>query len=115
MALPVVPLVAFLGLEWVVEHLVEVAAVSATCGALSVAAVVVLMRWCERREVAFAARTTLWVAREVPAAAPRPERPAIGPMVNLNFYGVPEHERAAIIRNALTGPSGSAASEGEGS
>ena len=99
-----VPLVAFLGLEWVAQHLAAVAAVSAACGVLSVAAVVALMRWCERRETRAAARTTLWIAREVPAAAPRPERPVIAPVVNLNFYGVPEYERAAIIRNAL-GPS----------
>jgi len=59
-AVPVVPLVAFLGVEWVIEHLVAVAAISGTCGVLSIAAVVFLMRWGERRD---AAHRQLWTVR----------------------------------------------------
>ena len=44
-AVPVVPLVAVCGLAWIAEHLIEVVIVSAACGILSLAAVVVLMRW----------------------------------------------------------------------
>jgi hypothetical protein len=103
MAVPVVPLVAFLGLEWVAEHLIAVAAVSAACGILSVAAVVALTRWCERRETRAAARTTLWIAREVPAALPRPDRPAIAP-VHIHFHGAGDGEQAEVIRRALGRP-----------
>ena len=121
MALPVVPLVAFLGAEWVVEHLVEVAAVSATCGALSVAAVVVLMRWGERRD---AARRQLWTVRAealppresgtpVPIAAggirhavadsvTPPVRPELGFRdLHIHLGGMPDAAQAAVIRQAL--------------
>jgi hypothetical protein len=108
MALPVVPLVAFLGVDWVVEHLVEVVAVSATCGVLAVAAVVALMRWADRRDARRAAMWQFRHVREVPSARPaevpsavRPELAASG--LHLRFYGLPDAEQAAIIRQALPG------------
>jgi hypothetical protein len=106
-AVPVVSLVAFLGLEWVVEHLVEVVTISATCGALSVAAVVVLMRWGERRD---AARRQLWTVRAealppresgtpVPIAADRPELGFRD--LHIHLGGMPDATQAAVIRQAL--------------
>ena len=69
------------------------------------------MRWADRRDARHAASGPLLITRAAPAALPRAERPAIAPaVVNLNFYGVPEHERAAIIR-AIPGPAGDAATE----
>jgi hypothetical protein len=44
--------VAFCGAAWVAGHIIEVAIVSAVCGALAVAAVVGLMRWQDRRQAA---------------------------------------------------------------
>jgi hypothetical protein len=111
-AVPVVALVAFLGIEWVVEHLVEVAAISATCGVLSIVAVVFLMRWGERRD---AARRQLWTVR-ADALPPSQTRHAVSdsPRSELGFRdlhihldGVPSAEQAAIIRQALPGASGS--------
>lgn len=67
-AVPVVPLAATLGVAWVVEHIIEVAAVSAGCGALAVVAVVWLMRWQERREAVHAASRPFLVVRGAPAA-----------------------------------------------
>jgi hypothetical protein len=78
MALPVVPLAELYGLVWVTEHLAEVAAVSAACGALAVAAVVVLMRWCDRRQARQAAAHPLWIAREVPSVTASAERVQLG-------------------------------------
>lgn len=66
-AVPVVPLAAAFGLAWVAEHLIEVAIVSAACGVLSVAAVVALMKWGERRDARHAAIWPLLAGREAPA------------------------------------------------
>ena len=126
-AVPVLPLAAFLGLAWIAEHLAEVAAVSAACGVLSVAAVVTLMRWQDRRQ---AARGPLMVDRaevraEVLDAAgirqPRADcklaigtrvpdpgsagRAAIAP-IHLHFHGLPDDRQAAIIRQAIPGTAG---------
>ncbi|HTQ95004.1 MAG TPA: hypothetical protein VMK84_36470, partial [Streptosporangiaceae bacterium] len=60
---PPVAFAAVFGLAWVTEHLIEVAAVSAACGVLSVAAVVALMRWTGRREARHAAMGPLMVTR----------------------------------------------------
>ncbi len=48
--MPVVPLAALCGLAWVAEHIIEVAVVSAGCGALAVAVVAWLIRRQQRRE-----------------------------------------------------------------
>jgi hypothetical protein len=102
MAVPVVPAFEFYGIVWVVEHLVEVVATSAVCGALAVAVVVFLMKRQERREVMRAATQSLWNVRA--EALPHPERRAVGPaVVHFNFYGVPEREQAAVIRRAIDG------------
>ena len=61
-------------LAWVAEHLVEVAAVSAACGALAVAAVVALMRWADRRDARRAALGPLMVTRAAATALSRPEQ-----------------------------------------
>lgn len=103
-AVPVVPLLAAFGLAWVAEHIVEVAVVSAACGALAVAAVVALMRWSDRRDARHAALGPLMVTRAAPAALPRPERQAIAPAaVNFNFYNLPAIRQAEVIRNAIEG------------
>jgi hypothetical protein len=107
-AVPVVALVAFLGIEWVVEHLVEAVAVSAACGVLSVAAVVFLMRWGERRD---AVRRQLWTV-QADALPPRQIRHAVSDSarselgfreLHIHLDGMPSAEQAAIIRQALPG------------
>ena len=63
------PLAAVYGLAWVAEHLIEVIAVSAACGVLAVAAVVVLMRWADRSDARRAAQWQFWYVRKVPNVA----------------------------------------------
>ncbi len=105
-SIPVMPLLAVYGLAWIAEHIIEVAAISAACGVLAVAAVVALMRWQDRRAARVWAQRPAQLRAERVAEVPRPERPAIAPVVNLNFYGLPDDERATIIRTAIerTGP-----------
>lgn len=122
-AVPVVPIAAFLGADWVAQHLIEVAAVSAGCGAVSVAAVAALMRWCEHREARHAATRSIWAAR--PEAAPGPTAPAAVPasahrelaggmtIIN-NFYGADGEQVAArVIRQAIPGKAGDAVTREE--
>lgn len=109
---PVVALAVLEGFAWVTAHLIEVAVVSAACGALAVAAVVALMRAQERREARHAAGHPLLITRDVPPLAatvtPQVTRgtpPAIehhyhGPQ--FIFSGSGEHG-ARVIRQALTG------------
>jgi hypothetical protein len=107
----VVPLVVFLGIEWVVEHLAEVIAVSATCGVLSVAAVVLLMRLGERRD---AARRQLWAVRadalphrQIRHAVSDSARPELGFRdLHIHVGGESAIDQAAIIRQALNGRTG---------
>ena len=66
----VVVLAAVEGVEWIAAHLVEVIAVSATCGALAVAAMVALMKWADRRD---ARHTAEWQFRFIPEVS----RPAV--------------------------------------
>lgn len=110
MSVPIAPLLAVYGASWVVEHLAEVVSISAACGALSVAAVVALMRWCGRREARRDASRSLWTARpeavepRAAAALPRQQQPAVGRGdVHIHFYGLPESEQAHVIRKALGG------------
>jgi hypothetical protein len=101
---------ATLGLAWVAENIIAVAATSAACGILAFAAVVALMRWTGRREARFAESGPLLHARcevingsQPQSAVGQAGQPAIAPaVISLNFYGVPADERAAIIRNAIT-------------
>jgi hypothetical protein len=98
-ALPVVPLLELYGAVWLAGHIVEVIVTCAVCGVLAVAAAVALSRWADRRD---ARRAAAWEPRYV-RALPAAPRPAIAPVYNLNFYGVPADERAAVIRNAIEG------------
>ena len=120
MAVPVVPLVAFLGLAWVAEHLIEVAVVSASCGVLAVAAVVALMRWADRRDARLAARGPLMVTR-APAPTltatviPQVSRGTVPPAIVNNYYiriDPASREAARIIRQSLPGMAGDAITEG---
>ena len=98
-AVPVVPLVAFLGIEWMVEHLVDVAAISATCAVLSILAVVFLMRWGERRD---AVRRQLWAVRadalpprQIGHAVSDSARPGLeARALHLHFHGLPAPDRS---------------------
>ena len=110
-SVPPVAFAAAFGFAWVLNHLIEVAVVSAACGVLAVAAVVALMRWADRRDARRAAATSLWTVRAEVIDTPRQQaavtpaaRPAIAPaVVNLNFYGLPDEQQAAVIRRALDG------------
>jgi hypothetical protein len=98
-AVPPVALAGLLGLTWVAGHLIEVAVVSAACGVLSVAAVVALMRWQDRRQAAFAARGPLLITR--PDAAPLPPaRQRELPRV-VNIYVTDTEVAGRVARQAL--------------
>jgi hypothetical protein len=110
-AVPVVPLLAVYGVAWVAEHVVEVLATSAVCGALAVAAVIWLMRWSDRRDAVRRAAWELRYIREKPQIRtarsdlpPAPDRAAL-PFRDLHIHidGVPTTEHAAVIRQALNG------------
>ena len=98
-AVPPVALAGLLGLTWVTEHLAAVIATSASCGVLSVAAVVWLMRWQDRRQAAFAARGTLMVTRADAAPLPRPARRELPQVVNI--YVADTGTASRVIRRAL--------------
>lgn len=99
-AAPVIALLALEGFTWVAAHVIEVAATSAACGVLSVAAVVWLMRWQDRRQAAHAARGTLMVTRIDAAPLPRPARREPPPVVNI--YVADQAVAARVIRQAVT-------------
>jgi len=108
-AAPVLALTAFLGVDWVAEHLAEVAITSAACGALAVAAVIVLMRWANRRDARQRAAASIWTIRaepvtgtRVPDPLPTAERSAL-PFRDLHIHldGQSSTEQAAVIRQAL--------------
>ncbi len=118
-AAPVVALTVFLGADWVAEHIIEVAVVSATCGVLAVAAVVALMRWADRRDARLAARGPLLITRGAPARAltatvtPQVTQ-ATPPAITNNYYiriDPADREAARIIRTALPGMAGDALTE----
>jgi hypothetical protein len=99
---PVGTLAAAFGLAWVAEHLVEVIAVSATCGVLAVAAVVALMRWTDRREAGFAAALAERRERQALTATATPQvtrgttPPAIEYHVHHHYYA-DSREPARVI------------------
>lgn len=128
--MPPIAVVYACGLPWVIGHLAEVAAVSAGCGVLAVAAVVALMRRGDRRDERQRADASIWTVREVPRSGTRvpiPEasagRPALGfrdlhihlggvqrlvqsghldsPQLNGTLNGLPDTGQAAVIRQAL--------------
>ena len=104
--MPVAILAGALGVDWVLTHLVEVAAVAGGSGVLAVAASVALLRWADRRD---SRRAELWAVREVagtgtavPVAAP--EHPAIIYRdLHIHLDGIPASEQADVIRQALDG------------
>ena len=111
--MPPVALTAIFGLAWVAGHLAEVIVVSVTCGVLSVAVVVALMRWTERREARHAIGHPFLITRAevVPVVAAR-----VIPQVTGGTSAIENHyhthfdpadrEAAAIIRAALPGTAG---------
>ena len=110
-AVPPVALAGLLGFTWVAEHLIEVAAVSLACGVLSVAAVVALMRWQDRRQAAFAASGPLLVTRAGAAPLPRARQRAELPPVINNYFYVADPAVAARVVRAIPGQAGDAITE----
>jgi hypothetical protein len=107
-AVPVAGLAAVFGLAWVAENIVMVAAVSAGCAVLSLAAMAVLMRWADRRD---ARRLPLWTAREVAAPAVKAIPAAAAPAIELHYHyhAAPD----APARIVIPGPSGDAITGGK--
>jgi hypothetical protein len=111
MSVPPIAFVYAYGAAWIAEHLAEVAIVSATCGALAVAAVVALMRWSERRQARHAAEHPIWTVREVPWLSdtqpskmpPAGHREFGTPAVHLHFHGAAEAGQAEIALHAING------------
>jgi hypothetical protein len=103
--LPVIALLALEGAAWVAAHVIEVAVTSAACSVLSVAAVVALMRWQDRRQAAFAARGPLLITRADAAPLPPARRRAgLPPVVNNYFYVADPAVAARVARQALPAP-----------
>lgn len=98
---------AIFGVGWILDHLVEVIATSAVCGALALAAVVALMRWADRRD---ARRVELWRVRAETVGPPTVVTPVAGTTtrpalpfrdLHIHFDGMPDTEQAAVIRRAI--------------
>ena len=88
-----------------------VVAVVVVSGVLSVAAVLWLWRWSGRQTARVWAHRPAQLRAEPAARVPAAERPAIGPVYNFNFYGPAGDTHAAVIRKAITGTAGDAATE----
>ena len=86
--------------------------VTAASAVLAVAAAMRIGAWYERRGTL---ATASWPVQQLRAApvpeVPRTGRPAIGPVYNFNFYGPAGDTHAAVIRKAITGTAGDAATE----
>ncbi len=112
---PVLAFAVFYGVDWVVTHLVEVIATSAACGVLAVAAVVVLMRWADRRDARHAGSLLITRAEAVPLVTARVTPPAVQPAAPPaieNHYHVHYHaadgSEPARVRTMLPGQAGDA-------
>jgi hypothetical protein len=108
---PVVPLAAVFGLAWIAGHLIEVAIVAAVCGALAVAAVELLARWSDRRDVRRAAARPLVYVRSVQVVTPASQPAAIAPALTVNFYGPDSDMAARALFQAIPGHAGDAITE----
>jgi hypothetical protein len=111
---------AAFGLAWVAEHIIEVGAVSAVCGALAVSVVVWLLRLGERRDALQRDAASIWTVRA--DALPPPRAAAVGPagqraigpaVINLNFYGEDGEDMAARVIRTIPRPAGDAITERE--
>lgn len=117
---PIVFVYAY-GVAWVAEHIVEIAIVSAMSGVLAVAAVVALMRWCDCWQARRAAGRPIWTVRAEPAimaatVTPQVTRGTSAPAIeqHIHFHFDPDDREAArIIRQAIPGPAGDAATREE--
>jgi hypothetical protein len=106
--------------QWVAERIWWIGGTLALCFALAVAASMWLEGWNARREARFAAAHGILSRADVilpaPAATglPRQQRLAVEPpaAVHIHFHGLPDAEQAAIIRTALSGPTGEAITGG---
>ena len=102
---PAAALAGLFGAAWVAEHLVEVAVVSAACGVLSVAAVVWLMRWQDRRQARIGplmvtrGNAPAVTAAVIPRAVTGP-RPAVIEQ-HVHFHGLTDDAAAAVIRRGI--------------
>lgn len=101
-AVPPAALAGLFGLAWVAGHLAEVIAVSAACGVLSVAAVMALVRWGDRRDARHAARGPLLITRApAPPQVTHAPPPAIEQHIHLHFAD--GRQAARVIRQVLPG------------
>ena len=118
-AVPVVPLAVIFGLAWVAEHIIEVAIVSAVCGALAVAAVVALIRLSDRADARRAARWALIVTRADPApvaarVTPQITAPPVQVIEHHHYvYAITPDPVPAMVRAAIPGTAGDASTEGK--
>ena len=119
-SVPPVAFAAAFGLAWVAEHIIEVGAVSAVCGALAVSVVVWLLRLGERRDALQRDAASIWTVRA--DALPPPRAAAVGPagqraigpaVINLNFYGEDGEDMAARVIRTIPRPAGDAITERE--
>jgi hypothetical protein len=110
---PVVPLLAFFGAVWVIEHLAEVLITCGTCGVLGIVAMVVLTRRADRRE---ATRMAAWRLRHAtgapaitPGQGPAPRRavvPGLAPAfgfgdLHIHLDGMHTATEAAAVRQMV--------------
>jgi hypothetical protein len=109
--------------QWVAERIWWIGGTVAACFVLATAASMWLERLSDARCARFAEQRGIASRADVDELNPagvawllrhEQQRPAIGPVVNFNFYGVPADERAAVIRTAIPGTAGDAITEGKG-
>jgi hypothetical protein len=94
------------GAEWVLARIWWIAGWSA---AVLAVAVVIVSRLARRARARDTAPLALWrgapaqLHADPVAELPRAQPQAIAPVINLNFYGVPDERAATVIRTAIEG------------
>jgi hypothetical protein len=106
-AVPIIPFFEAYGLAWIAEHIVEVSVVCAVSGALSLAAVVWLKRWSDRRDARRRGAGPLLYVRSEQITVPARQHTPIAPTYTFNFYGA-DSDTAARVFEAIPGNTGDA-------
>ncbi len=104
---------------WLLAWLWLITGLAAAAAVVTALAVAWLMRWARARDDRDAAAWAQRRAAELPraerlSAIPLAQRPAIAPVVNLNFYGADGEDQAArVLRGVIPGTAGDAITEGK--
>ena len=90
------------GAEWAAARIWWILGTGVVCAALCAAAVRWLIGWSDRHDARVWSQRPAQLNAQAVAEVPRAERRELGPaVVNLNFYGLADGQRAAVIRQAI--------------